>query len=48
MVYSPMESLVGHLRGTQDVGNGLAAASVTGILYKSTGVCVCVCVLVLD
>ncbi len=37
LVYSPLESALGHLRGKQDLGNSLISAAVTGALYKSTG-----------
>ena len=36
-MYSPTESLLGHLRGTQDPLNSFAAAGIAGVLYKSTG-----------
>lgn len=36
LVYSPMESCIGHLRGKRDVGNSVVAAAITGALYKST------------
>ena len=34
-----MESSLANLRGKQDLGNSVVAASVTGALYKSTGIC---------
>ena len=36
-MYSPLESLIGHYRGKKDIGNSLAAAAITGALFKSTG-----------
>ena len=39
LTYSPMESLFGHLRDKQDLGNAFAAASLAGIFYKFTGEC---------
>lgn len=37
VIYSPLESVIGHYRGTQDTGNSIAAAAITGGLFKSTG-----------
>ena len=37
LVYSPMESAFGHLRGKQDLGNSALAGAITGALYKSAG-----------
>jgi len=37
LIYSPLESLIGQVRGTQDVTNSIAAAGITGALFKSTG-----------
>jgi len=36
-MYSPLESLIGHYRGEQDSMNSVAAATLTGVIYKSTG-----------
>ena len=40
-MYSPLESVIGHYRGTQDTTNSVAAAAITGVLYKSTGQLMC-------
>ena len=37
LMYSPLESLIGHYRGKKDIGNSFAAAAITGALFKSTG-----------
>ena len=36
-MYSPLESIIGHYRGEQDSLNSVAAATLTGVMYKSTG-----------
>lgn len=36
VMYSPMESAIGRYRGVQDTTNSLAAATITGVVYKST------------
>jgi len=36
LMYSPLESLIGHYRGEQDSMNSVAAATLTGVIYKST------------
>ena len=41
LMYSPLESLIGHYRGKKDIGNSLGAAAITGALFKSTGERVC-------
>ena len=44
LMYSPLESLIGHYRGEQDSVNSVAAATLTGVIYKSTGnVCTGTC-----
>ena len=37
LMYSPLESLIGHYCGKKDIGNSLTAAAITGALFKSTG-----------
>lgn len=37
LIYSPLCSALAHYRGVDDNINSIAAASVTGLLYKSTG-----------
>lgn len=37
LIYSPLESVIGHYRGEQDSLNSVAAATLTGVMYKSTG-----------
>ena len=37
LMYSSTESLIGHLRGQEDTLNSVAAATIAGVLYKSTG-----------
>ena len=37
LMYSPLESIIGHYRGEQDSLNSVAAATLTGVMYKSTG-----------
>lgn len=36
LLYSPLESVIGHYRGTQDSANSIAAGAITGALFKST------------
>ena len=38
LLYSPLESLVARNRGVDDSLNSVAAATLTGILYRSTGI----------
>ena len=40
LMYSPLESGIGHLRGVEDNVNSIAAATITGLIYKSTGMCI--------
>lgn len=37
LIYSPLESVIGHYRGEEDSLNSVAAATLTGVMYKSTG-----------
>lgn len=37
LMYSPLESTIAHYRGKEDNFNSIAAATITGLLYKSTG-----------
>ena len=37
LMYSPLESAIGQIRGVSDNSNSIAAAGITGLLYKSTG-----------
>ena len=37
LMYSPLESTLGHYRGVDDNINSIAAATITGLVYKSTG-----------
>ena len=37
LMYSPLESVIGHYHSKKDVSNSLAAAAITGALFKSTG-----------
>ena len=37
LMYSPLEAAIGTIRGVQDNSNSIAAAGITGLLYKSTG-----------
>ena len=48
LLFSPLESALAKGRGVDDSLNTVAAATLTGVLYRSTGtiycMCVCVCV----
>ena len=46
LIYSPLESVIAHSRGVEDSLNSVAAATVTGALYKSTGKSNVMCALV--
>ena len=37
LMYSPLETAIGRIRGVEDNSNSIAAAGITGLLYKSTG-----------
>ena len=37
LMYSPLEAAIGKIRGVSDNSNSIAAAGITGLLYKSTG-----------
>ena len=38
LIFSPLESVLARGRGVEDSLNSVAAATLTGVLYRSTGV----------